>query len=173
MSMINTFEQTPTGFVQINLLNKEETMTSKNLSILNQLRPVTIGFDPMFDRFEALLNDEFFMNGSSSNYPPYNINKTGEYTYDIEVALAGFGKKDIDVEYKDSVITIKSIHETKADDTDDGVLYRGISKRHFTKSFTIADDVEVKGAELKDGLLRISLERIIPESKKARTIEVK
>ena len=95
--MINTFEQTPTGFVQINLLNKEETMTSKNLSILNQLRPVTIGFDPMFDRFEAMLNDEFFMNGSSSNYPPYNINKTGEYTYDIEVALAGFGKKDIDV----------------------------------------------------------------------------
>ena len=148
-------------------------MTSKNLSILNQLRPVTIGFDPMFDRFEAMLNDEFFMNSSSGNYPPYNINKTGEYTYDIEVALAGFGKKDIDVEYKDSVITIKSIHETKAEDTDDGVLYRCISKRHFTKSFTIADDVEVKGAELKDGLLRISLERIIPESKKARTIEVK
>lgn len=171
--MINTFEQTPTGFVQINLLNKEKTMTSKNLSILNQLRPVTIGFDPMFDRFEAMLNDEFFMNGSGSNYPPYNINKTGEYTYDIEVALAGFGKNDIDVEYKDSVITIKSIHETKAEDTDDGVLYRGISKRHFTKSFTIADDVEVKGAELKDGLLRIALERIIPESKKARTIEVK
>jgi|TARA_B100001094_G_scaffold9710_1_gene8694 molecular chaperone IbpA len=149
-------------------------MTSnKNLSILNQLRPVTIGFDPMFDRFEALLNDEFFMNSSNSNYPPYNINKTGEYTYDIEVALAGFSKADIDVEYKDSVITIKSIHQTKAEDTDDGVLYRGISKRHFTKSFTISDDVEVKGAELKDGLLRISLERIIPESKKARTIEVK
>jgi len=149
-------------------------MTSnKNLSILNQLRPVTIGFDPIFDRFEALLNDEFFMNSSNSNYPPYNINKTGEYTYDIEVALAGFSKADIDVEYKDSVITIKSIHQTKAEDTDDGVLYRGISKRHFTKSFTISDDVEVKGAELKDGLLRISLERIIPESKKARTIEVK
>lgn len=173
MSMINTFEQTPTGFVQINLLNKEETMTSKNLSILNQLRPVTIGFDPMFDRFEAMLNDEFFMNSSSGNYPPYNINKTGEYTYDIEVALAGFNKKDIDVEVKDSVITIKSIHQTKAEDTDDGVLYRGISKRHFTKSFTIADDVEVQGAELKDGLLKIALERIIPESKKPRTIEVK
>ena len=148
-------------------------MTSKSLSILNQLRPVTIGFDPMFDRFEAMLNDEFFMNGSSGNYPPYNIHKTGEYTYDIEVALAGFNKKDIDVEVKDGVITIKSIHETKAEDTDDGVLYRGISKRHFTKSFTIADDVEVKGAELKDGLLKISLERIIPESKKPRTIEVK
>jgi molecular chaperone IbpA len=148
-------------------------MTSKNLSILNQLRPVTIGFDPMFDRFEAMLNDEFFMNGSSGNYPPYNINKTGEYTYDIEVALAGFNKKDIDVEVKDSVITIKSIHQTKAEDTDDGVLYRGISKRHFTKSFTIADDVEVQGAELKDGLLKIALERIIPESKKPRTIEVK
>jgi len=172
MSMINTFEQTPTGFVQINLLNKEKTMTSKNLSIFNQLRPVTVGFDPMFERFESMFNDEFFMNSSSSNYPPYNINKTGEYTYDIEVALAGFSKKDINVEYKDSVITIKSIHETNADDGD-GVLYKGISKRHFTKAFTIADEIEVKGAELKDGLLRISLERIIPESKKARSIEVK
>ena len=88
------------------------------------------------------------------------------------MALAGFSKKDINVEYKDSVITIKSIHETNADDGD-GVLYKGISKRHFTKAFTIADEIEVKGAELKDGLLRISLERIIPESKKARSIEVK
>lgn len=173
MSMINTFEQTPTGFVQINLLNKEETMTSKNLSIFNQLRPVTVGFDPMFDRFERMFAEDFFTTGASSNYPPYNIHKTGDYTYDIEVALAGFSKKDIDVQYEDSVITIKSVHETNAEDTNDSVLYRGISKRHFTKSFTIADDVEVKGAALADGLLKISLERIIPESKKPRTIEVK
>jgi molecular chaperone IbpA len=121
-----------------------------------------------------MFDDEFF-NAPSVNYPPYNIVKTGDYTYDIELALAGFNKKDIDVEYNDGVVTVKSIHETKSeeDDRNGSVLHRGISKRHFTKSFTIADDVEVRGAELKDGLLKISLERIIPESKKPRSIEVK
>ena len=149
-------------------------MTSKSLSIFNQLRPVTIGFDPIFDRFERMF-DEDFLNAPSVNYPPYNIVKTGDYTYDIELALAGFSKKDIDVEYNDGVVTVKSIHETKSeeDERNGSVLHRGISKRHFTKSFTIADDVEVRGAELKDGLLKISLERIIPESKKPRSIEVK
>jgi len=149
-------------------------MTSKNLSIFNQLRPVTVGFDPIFDRFERMFDDDFFST-PMVNYPPYNIVKTGDYTYDIELALAGFNKKDIDVSYEDGLVTVKSIHETSSEETDanGSVLHRGISKRHFTKSFTVADDVEVKGAELKDGLLKISLERIIPESKKARSIEVK
>ena len=149
-------------------------MTSKNLSIFNQLRPVTVGFDPIFDRFERMFDDDFFTNGSNGvNYPPYNIVKTGDYTYDIEVALAGFAKDDIDVQYEDGIVTIKSVHQKAEDAESNGTIYRGISKRHFTKSFTIADDVEVKGAELKDGLLKIALERIIPESKKPRTIEVK
>jgi len=157
----------------INLLNKEKNMTSKSLSIFNQLRPVTVGFDPIFDRFERMFDDDFF-NAPMVNYPPYNIVKTGDYTYDIELALAGFNKKDIDVSYEDGVVTVKSIHEAKEDQKGvDNVLHRGISKRQFTKSFTIADDVEVRGAELKDGLLKISLERIIPESKKPRSIEVK
>jgi len=147
-------------------------MTNKSLSIFNQLRPVTVGFDPMFDRFERMFEDDFF-NTPSVNYPPYNIVRTGDYTYDIEVALAGFSKKDIDVQYADGVVTIKSVHEAKDKDDEDGTIYKGISKRHFTKSFTIADDVEVQGAELKDGLLKISLERIIPEAKKPRTIEIK
>jgi molecular chaperone IbpA len=149
-------------------------MTNKSLSIFNQLRPVSVGFDPIFDRFERMIEDDFFNAPTfNTNYPPYNIVKTGDYTYDIELALAGFGKKDIDVSYEDGVVTVKSIQESKTDDEADGVQYRGISKRHFTKSFTIADDVVVQGAELKDGLLRIALERIIPEAKKARSIEVK
>lgn len=150
-------------------------MTNKSLSIFNQLRPVTVGFDPIFDRFERMFEDDFFNAPTfNSNYPPYNIVKTGDYTYNIELALAGFGKKDIDVTYENSMVTVKSIQEAKSDDKEtDGVIHRGISKRQFTKSFSIADDVEVKGAELKDGLLSISLERIIPESKKARSIEVK
>ncbi len=147
-------------------------MTNKShLSIFNQLRPVTVGFDPIFDRFESMFNDDFFAH-QGTNYPPYNIMKTGDYTYNIEIALAGFSKKDIDVMYNDGVITVKSIQEAKTDDDQSGVLHKGISKRMFTKSFSIADDVEVKGAELKDGLLTIALERIIPESKKPRSIEI-
>ena len=98
--------------------------------------------------------------------------KTGDYTYDIELALAGFGKKDIDVNYADSQLTIKSIKDEKAEEDADGVLHKGISKRQFSRTFTIADDVEVKGAELKDGLLKVSLEKVIPEHKKARTINI-
>ena len=147
-------------------------MTKSHLSIFNQLRPVTVGFDPIFDRFESMMNDEFYT-VPSSNYPPYNIVRTGDYTYDIELALAGFNKKDIDVQYEDGVVTVKSIHKADEKDEKDGVQYRGISKRQFTKSFTIADDVQVNGAELKDGLLKISMERIIPEAKKARSIDVK
>jgi len=109
---------------------------------------------------------------TATNFPPYNIVKTGEYTYDVELALAGFSKDDIDVDYKDNMLTVKSKEKPKDADVD-GMLHRGISKRWFAKSFTIADDVEVKGAELKDGLLKISMERIVPEGKKARTIEVK
>lgn len=147
-------------------------MTNKTLSIFNQLRPVTVGFDNVFDHFERMMDDHNFNQMTATNFPPYNIVKTGDYTYDVELALAGFSKDDIDVEYKDNMLTVKS--KEKAKDSDiDGMLHRGISKRWFAKAFTIADDVEVKGAELKDGLLKISMERIIPEGKKARTIEVK
>ena len=119
-----------------------------------------------------MIDDHNFNTMVATNFPPYNIVKTGDYTYDVELALAGFSKDDIDVEYKDNMLTVKSKEKSKDDDVD-GMLHRGISKRWFSKAFTIADDVEVKGAELKDGLLKISMERIIPEGKKARTIEVK
>jgi len=148
---------------------------TKHLSIFNNLRPVTVGFDDMFDHFEHMMDDGFFRNGA--NFPPYNIVKTGENTYDVELALAGFGKDDIEVEYKENQLTVKSKPNKEdveqVDKYDNGVLHRGISKRFFSKSFTIANDVEVKGAELKDGLLKVSLERIIPEHKKAKTIEIK
>ena len=89
--------------------------------------------------------------------------------------FAGFNKKDIDVTYEDGMLTIKSIKdkETKEVEDNEGMLHKGIAKRMFSKSFTIADDVVVKGAELKDGLLKVSMERIIPEAKKARTITIK
>ena len=147
-------------------------MTNRAISIFNQLRPLSVGFDDVFDNFESMLNLDTI---NVPNYPPYNIVKTGKHTYDIEVALAGYGKKDIDVTYEDSMLTIKSIKdkETKEVEDNDGMLHKGIAKRMFSKSFTIADDVVVKGAELKDGLLKVSMERVIPEAKKAKTITIK
>ena len=147
---------------------------NKALSIFNQLRPVTVGFDNVFDHFESMFDEGMFRMPTATNFPPYNIVKTGEYTYDVELALAGFSKDDIEVHYENNMLTVKSKQKDKSEAKDsDGVIHRGISKRWFSKSFTIADDVEIKGAELKDGLLKVSMERIVPEGKKARTIEVK
>ena len=142
-----------------------------NLSIFNNLRPLTVGFDDMFDHFEHMMDDGFFR--GNSNFPPYNIVKTGENTYDVELALAGFNKKDIEVEFKENLLTVKSKKQEETKDEDGNIIHRGISKRMFSKVFTIANDVEVKGAELKDGLLKVSMERIIPDHKKAKTIEIK
>ena len=149
-------------------------MTNKALSIFNQLRPVTIGFDNVFDHFERMF-DHQFDTLTVPSFPPYNIVKTGSLTYDIEVALAGYSKKDVSVNYEDNVLKIESVKskEEKEVEDNDGVLHKGIAKRNFMKHFTIADDVEVKGAELKDGLLKVSLEKIVPDHKKARTISIK
>jgi molecular chaperone IbpA len=149
-------------------------MTNKAISIFNQLRPLSIGYDDVFDHFESMFNHQYD-SINVPNYPPYNIVKTGKYTYDIQVALAGYGKKDVDVSFENSVLTIKSVKDKdeKEVEDNDGVLHKGIAKRMFTKSFTIAEDVEIKGAELKDGLLNVSMEKVIPEHKKARTIEIK
>ena len=145
-----------------------------NLSIFNNLRPLTVGFDNMFDHFEHMLDDSFFSNGTAGNFPPYNIVKTGDLTYNIELALAGFNKKDIEVVSAHGQLTVRSKkEETDHTDNTDLKIYQGISKRQFVRSFTVADNVEVKGAELKDGLLVIALERIIPEEHKEKFIEIK
>ena len=149
-------------------------MTKNQLSIFNQLRPITVGFDNVFDHFERMFNDDFF-NVPTVNYPPYNIVKTGANTYNVEVALAGFSRDDVSVEFAEGILTIKSKDRTESDkqDADGDIIHKGISKRYFSKSFTVSDDVEIKGAELKDGLLTVSLERIVPEGKKARVIDIK
>ena len=158
-------------------------MTNKAISIFNQLRPLSVGFDDVFDHFESMFDGPTLSIGS--NYPPYNIVKTGKHTYDVEVALAGFNKKDIDVTSENGVLTIESKVKSVMNDSiglkddedkpreDEHMIHKGISKRYFKKSFTIADDVEIKGAELKDGMLRVSMEKIVPEAKKLKTIEIK
>ena len=142
-------------------------------SIFKQLRPVSIGFDNIFDHFENLFDEYDNVRSSlTANFPFYNIVKKEDNKFDIEIALAGYDKKDIAVEYADSVLTIKSVKETKSDKEKDGVIHQGIAKRTFSKVFTIADDVEIKGAELKNGLLKISLEKIVPEDKKPKIIKI-
>ena len=148
-------------------------MTSKDISIFNSLRPFSIGFDDMFDQFENMLgNGNLAM---QSNYPPYNIRKTGNDKYSIEVALAGFSKKDVEVEFEDNLLTVRTKQVNKSEDknVNGEILHKGISQRQFARSFTIADDVKVNGAELKDGLLTIACERIVPEYKKKKLIEIK
>jgi molecular chaperone IbpA len=143
-------------------------------SIFKQLRPVSIGFDNIFDHFENFFDDDQdFHSSLTSTFPFYNIVKKGNNKFDIEVALAGYDKKDITVEYEDNLLHIKSVKETKSDKEKDGVIHQGIAKRYFSKAFTIADDVEIEGAELKNGLLKVSLKQIVPEGKKPKQITVK
>ena len=136
------------------------------LTIFNQLRPHTIGYDNIFDHF----NDMFESPGLQTNYPPYDIIKQSDIKYDIQLALAGYSKDDIDIEVKDNTLSIKSVKKNEEDKVE--VLHRGIAKRYFERHFTIADDVKVNGAELKNGLLIVSLEKVIPEQKKPRTIKI-
>ena len=142
-------------------------------SIFTGLRPFTVGFDDMFDHFDHMV--DHLPHLTANNYPPYNIVKTGSLTYDIQVALAGYNKKDVSINYEDNILKIESVKskDEKEVEDNDGVLHKGIAKRNFMKVFTIAEDVEVKGAELKDGLLTVSLEKIVPDHKKARTINIK
>ena len=110
-----------------------------------------------------------------SNYPPYNIRKTGKDKYSIEVALAGFSKNDVEVEFEDNLLTVrtKEVNKSENKNKDGEIIHKGISQRQFSRSFTIADDVKVGDAELKDGLLTIACERIMPEYKKKKLINIK
>ena len=142
-------------------------------SIFTNLKPFTVGFDEVFDQFNTM--SEHLPNMMANNYPPYDIVKTGSLTYDIVVALAGYGKNVISVLFEDNILKIESVKSKEEKEVEDnqGVLHQGIAKRNFCKNFTIAEDVEIKSAELKDGLLKVSLERIVPEHKQPKTIEVK
>ena len=150
-------------------------MTNKALSIFNQLRPLTVGFDDTFRHFESMF-DHQLDHIQTTAFPHYNIVKQGKNKYDIQIALAGYNKKDIDINLEEGVLSIESKKDEKKEtkvDSEGEILHKGIAKRYFKKSFTIADDVEIKGAELKDGMLRVSMEKIVPEAKKLKTIEIK
>ena len=133
----------------------------------SSLHPYTIGYDDIFKHFETLLEHQ------QPNYPPYNIVKTGDYTHCVEVALAGYSKAEVEVIVEDKTLTIKSSDLPAKDKPKDNVLHKGIAKRAFKRIFTLADDVVVNDAVLKDGLLRVELERVVPEDKKPKVIKIK
>ena len=146
-------------------------MVRNTLSLIdnfNQLTPYAVGFDRMFDTLNRYVDN----NVQSTGFPPYNIRKEGEYNFVIEMALAGFGKKDIEVEVADGTLSVRSVKEDDSD-LDDNQIYRGIAYRKFERKFTLADAVVVNGAKLENGMLLIDLERVVPEEKKPRLISVK
>ena len=144
---------------------------TRNLSVWNSLRPFSVGFDSIFDEFDRMLEST---ERYSSNYPPYNIKRVNDNNYSIEVALAGYSKDDIEVELKDNTLTVRNNNKDKIiNEEGNGVIHKGISTRQFERSFTISEDIKVKDAELKNGLLIIDLERIIPDEKKPRLIDIK
>jgi len=130
---------------------------------LAQLNRALVGFDRIF-------NDRFFET-RTNNYPPYNIVKYSDNNYGIEVAVAGFDKSEITVEVDQDQLTIKG--EKVKSDSEVEYLHRGLAARDFEQTFTLAEYMEVRGAEVKDGMLKIDIERIVPEALKPRQIEVK
>lgn len=126
--------------------------------------PYFIGFDSLFNKLNRSMPTK------SNNYPPYNVIKTGEDSFTVELAVAGFTEEEIEIEVADGVLTIKGEVETTEDDTT--YIHRGIAKRAFERKFTLADTIVVDGAELKQGLLAVNLMNVIPDEKKPRKIPI-
>ena len=126
----------------------------------------SIGFDSMFDR---LLGPSTQHVSNSQGYPPYNIRKDGDTKYFIEMAVAGLSEEDLEVELKETVLEIRSKQSTE---DEANYVHRGIAKRTFERSFTLSDDIVVKGCDLTNGMLTVELEKVIPEEKRARLIPI-
>jgi len=126
----------------------------------------SVGFDSVFDRFFDMDTNR------EQGYPPYNIRKVNDIQYVIELALAGFSKDDIEVELTDGLLAIRSKDRKEEEEDSDSFVHKGIARRSFSRTYTLSDDVIVKGADLKDGMLIINLERVIPDEKKPRLIQI-
>jgi len=132
--------------------------------IYGGLRPLSIGFDEVFNRLDQLKE----MN-STQSFPPYNIIQIDEETFNIELAIAGYGKDSVSITRQDGELLV----EGKTDvDNVRKYLHKGISGRNFKRSFALAEDVEVIGASFENGILTIGLKRIVPEEKKPQIIEI-
>ena len=129
----------------------------------------TVGFDRLFSMIDQIAGYD----GAGSTYPPYNIERTGENTYRITLAVAGFADGELAIEAKENTLTIKGEKQAKTEEKNGEVLYQGIAARAFERAFQLADHVEVKGASLENGLLHVDLVRQVPEAMKPRQIPIK
>lgn len=142
-----------------------KTLTLRSFDI-PQLHKFGIGFDSMFDELMRVTAQQ-----SNSNYPPHNVIKTGEDTVTIEVAVAGFAEGEIDISLDKRVLTIAGARKTEEDSTHE-YLHRGISSRDFRHAFTLAEHVEVKSAQIRNGILSVHLERQVPETARPKSIAI-
>ncbi len=133
---------------------------------ITALSPTFVGFDELFNELERLIEGS---QPVQTSFPPHNIIKVDDNRYVVEMAVAGFGKEDIDIDFNDGTLVIRGEKKNKDEVT---YLYRGIATRTFNKSIRLIDTIEVRGAEFKDGILKIGLENVIPDHKKPRKIEI-
>jgi len=133
------------------------------MTLPKNVAPFFVGFDRLFNQLDT------FTKAMPTGFPPYNIRKVDDNKYMVELAVAGFSKSDIEIELDGDVLRITG----RINDDNDSYLYKGISNRAFTRTFNVAETVEVKDATLVNGMLKVFLENIIPESKKPKKIEVK
>ena len=134
-------------------------------SIWRDISPFAVGFDRTFDTLELLANSK----AKEANYPPYNIRKLSDDQYTIELAIAGFNEKDIDVELTGENLVIKGNRPKEATD---GLLHQGLATRDFIKRFILSEDMIIKGAALSNGMLYVGVERVKPEEKESRKIKL-
>lgn len=127
----------------------------------------TVGFDRLFSMLDNVSQPD-----SGQTYPPYNIERTGENDYRITMAVAGFAEDELFIESRENTLLVKGEKTENEGDTQVEYLHRGIAGRAFERRFQLADHVEVRGASLKNGLLHVELERVIPEQMKPRKIEI-
>ena len=139
------------------------------LTLTTPLMRRTVGFDRFNDLFERISEEA---NNSSDNYPPYNIEKLGEDEYRITMAVSGFTMDDLEIVLHDGELSISGAIQELEADNNATFLHRGIAMRSFQKAFSLADYIQVTGAEMKDGLLIINLVREVPEEKKPRMIPI-
>ena len=140
-------------------------MRTTNVSF-GPIWPSTVGFDSILNELDTLLNAQTPV----STFPPHNIIKLDDYQYVVELAIAGFNKQEVTITLKDALLEIKG--QKNPEDSEIQYLHKGIGTRSFIKTIRLADTVEVKGADFKDGILRIALENVIPDAKKPRNIEI-
>ena len=127
----------------------------------------TVGFDRLFDLLDSVPQYD-----TAQTYPPYNIERTDDTHYRITLAVAGFGENDLNVEVREGVLTVQGKREERGEQGKSAFLYQGIAGRAFDRRFQLAENVEVRGAKLENGLLHVDLERIVPDEQKPRRIAI-